>query len=240
MSNDAQEKLALEGGGRLSDDEVVARVVDGEVGLFELLMRRHNQRLFRVTRAILRNDADAEDAVQQAYLSAYQRLGQFAGAAQFSTWLTRIAIHASLARLRKDRHRIEVVSDGPRQEEMMSKLPSPSENPEETVGRRELTALLEQAIDELPEIYRVVIMMRQVQQLSTAETAECLEVTEEVVKVRLHRATGMLRAALEGRVDALAAQSFPFLGVRCDRIVASVLEEIDKLPPPARGKRAQS
>ncbi len=215
-------------------------MVDGEIGLFELLMRRHNQRLFRVARAILRHDADAEDAVQQAYLSAYQRLGQFAGAAQFSTWLTRIAIHASLARLRKERHRIEVVAEGPRHEEIMSKVAAPSENPEESASRRELTALLEHAIDELPEIYRVVIVMRQVQQLSTAETAECLEVSEEVVKVRLHRATGMLRAALAARVDSLAAQTFSFLGERCDRIVAGVLDEIGKLPPPSRGKRGQS
>jgi RNA polymerase sigma-70 factor (ECF subfamily) len=215
--------------GDLSDEAVVARVLAGERALFELIMRRHNQRLFRVARAILRDDDEAEDAVQQAYISAYERLAQFAGAARFSTWLTRIAIHTALARLRRTRQRAEVTS-GPEPEEVMSKLPSPSENPEEQVSRRELTVLLEHAIDELPDLYRVVVMMRQVQQLSTAETAECLDVSEEVVKVRLHRGTAMLRQTMAQRMDDMAAETFAFLGARCDRIVAAVMRAVADKP----------
>jgi RNA polymerase sigma-70 factor (ECF subfamily) len=229
MRNDPIEKLALARAGGLSDEAVVDRVRSGERALFELLMRRHNQRLFRVARAILRNDADAEDAVQQAYLQAYRRLDQFAGAARFSTWLTRITIHTALARRRQARQRAEVPMAPPQQEEMMSKLASPSEDPEVQVSRRELTALLERAIDQLPEIYRVVVMLRQVQQLSTAETAECLEVSEEVVKVRLHRGTALLREAMTARLDAVATETFGFLGERCDRIVAGVMDAIDRL-----------
>jgi RNA polymerase sigma-70 factor, ECF subfamily len=213
----------------LSDEAVVARVLAGERALFELIMRRHNQRLFRVARAILRDDDEAEDAVQQAYIAAFERLAQFAGAARFSTWLTRIAIHTSLARLRRTRQRAEVTS-GPEPEEVMSKLASPSENPEEQVSRRELTVLLERAIDELPDLYRVVVMMRQVQQLSTAETAECLEVSEDVVKVRLHRGTAMLRQAMAQRMEAMAGETFAFLGERCDRIVAAVMRAVGGEP----------
>jgi RNA polymerase sigma-70 factor (ECF subfamily) len=215
-----------------SDEALVARVLAGERAQFELLLRRHNQRLFRVARAILRQDAEAEDAVQQAWISAYRRLDQFAGAARFSTWLTRIAIHAALARLRQTQRRAEVGLDRSPQEEPMSQLPSPSPDPEEQASRRELTVLVERAIDELPDIYRVVIMLRQVQQLSTAETAACLEVSEEVVKVRLHRGTALLRDSLSARVDAVASDSFAFLGTRCDRMVAGVLAAIARLPPP--------
>jgi RNA polymerase sigma-70 factor (ECF subfamily) len=217
----------------MSDEEIVARVLAGERALFELLMRRHNQQLFRVARAILRHDAEAEDAVQQAWISAYQRMDQFAGAARFSTWLTRITIHAALARLRRTHQRNEVAWETPEQEERMSQVRSPSPDPEEQASGRELTALVERAIDDLPEIYRLVVMLRQVQQLSTAETAACLEVSEEVVKVRLHRGTAMLRDAMTARVDALAAETFAFLGARCDRIVAGVLAALAALPPRA-------
>jgi RNA polymerase sigma-70 factor (ECF subfamily) len=216
----------------ICDEDVVARVLGGEAALFELLMRRHNQQLFRVTRAILRNDADAEDAVQQAWISAYQRMDQFAGAAKFSTWLTRIAIYAALGKLRQSRQRAEVALDETPEEERMSQLPSPLPDPEAQVAGRELTALVERAIDELPEIYRLVVMLRQVQQLSTAETAACLEVSEEVVKVRLHRGTAMLRAAMASRIDSLTADAFSFLGERCDRIVKNVLAAIARMPRP--------
>jgi RNA polymerase sigma-70 factor (ECF subfamily) len=218
----------------MTDEEIVTRVLAGESALFELLMRRHNQQLYRVARAILRHDAEAEDAVQQAWISAYQRMDQFAGAARFSTWLTRITIHSALARLRRTQQRNEVAWQTEQEEERMSQLPSPNPDPERQAAGRELTALVERAIDELPEIYRLVVMLRQVQQLSTAETAACLEVSEEVVKVRLHRGTAMLREAMAARVDALAADTFAFLGARCDRIVAGVLAEIAALPPRAK------
>ncbi len=210
----------------LSDEDVVARVRGGDTAIFEILMRRYNQRLFRAARAILRDDAEAEDAVQQAYLATYAHLDQFAGTARFSTWLTRIAIREALGKLRTRRRRGEVELDVQREETTMKD--EPDETPEEYADRRELVGILESAVDGLPEIYRVVFMMREVEQLSTSECAEVLELSEEAVKVRLHRARAMLREGLFARVDKSLAGTFPFLGARCDRIVAAVMA---KLPP---------
>ncbi|MDB4971162.1 MAG: polymerase, sigma-24 subunit, subfamily [Myxococcales bacterium] len=207
----------------LDDQEVVTRVLAGENALFEILMRRYNQRLFRTVRSILRSDAEAEDAVQQAYISAYTKLAQFAGAALFSTWLTRIAVHEALARTRRRNRLAEVDLE---ELEAMKPIVSPERSPEEQLSGREDAAQLEAVIDALPEGYRVVFMLREVQQLSVAETAECLELSEENVKVRLHRAKAMLRDALYARLESAAPRSYPFLGARCDRMVAAVMVAI--------------
>jgi RNA polymerase sigma-70 factor (ECF subfamily) len=213
-------KPALASPPTLSDEEVVRRVCAGEVALFEILMRRYNPRLFRVARAILRNDGEAEDVVQQTYLSAYANLAQFAERASFATWLTRIALNEALSRSRR---RVRLAEVEPADVE----LPAPSQpTPEDDASRHELTGLVEAAIDRLPEIYRVVFMMRAVQELGTAETADSLGLSEEAVKVRLHRARGLLRHALEARVDSAILEAFPFLGERCDRIVNTVLAAI--------------
>lgn len=208
----------------LSDEEVVDRVRRGETALFELILRRHNQRLFRVARAVLKDDVEAEDALQQAWLAAYAHLDQFAGAAQLSTWLTRIALHAALARRRQRLRRSEVVfADG--DDAMDEGRPRPS-TPEQEAHAREMATLVERAVDELPEIYRLVFVLREVQEMSTAEAAACLEVTEEVVKTRLLRARAMLREAIATRADAAAPDAFRFLGARCDRMVARVMAEL--------------
>jgi RNA polymerase sigma-70 factor (ECF subfamily) len=209
----------------LTDVQVLERVKAGEPALFELLMRRHNQRLFRAVRAILRDDAESEDAVQQAWISAYTNLAQFAGEAKLSTWLTRIAIHEALARVRR-RERL-----GERPLEGAVPMATEQRSPEEQASGRELAAILESAIDELPEAYRSVYMMREVQQLPVAETAECLELSEENVKVRLHRAKAMLRDSLSARVERSAVDAYPFLGPRCDRIVERVLAHILRRTP---------
>ncbi|HEY2747489.1 MAG TPA: RNA polymerase sigma factor [Polyangia bacterium] len=209
-----------------TDEQIVTRVLAGDSALFELIMRRHNQRLFRAARAILRNEAEAEDAVQQAYISAFEHLDQFQGDAQLATWLTRIAIRAALARLRGIKRRGETELELQPQEEAMSAHRPSAETPEQQVATRELTRIVENAVDELPEIYRLVFVMREVQQLSTAEAAACLEVSEDVIKIRLHRAKAMLRDAMSSQVDAAAAEAFAFLGARCDRIVAAVLSRI--------------
>jgi RNA polymerase sigma-70 factor, ECF subfamily len=212
----------------LGDEEVIARVLAGETPLFELILRRYNARLFRIARAILRNDAEAEDAVQEAYLSAYQHLGQFHGDARFSTWLTRIAIRAAMGRVRVRSRRAEVDLADEAKEEIMSRAGAHIEDPEASAGRRELTALVEEAIDQLPEIYRVVVMLREVQQLSTGEAADCLEVSEEVVKIRLHRAKAILREAMASKVDRVAVEAFAFLGPRCDRMVERVMTALSR------------
>lgn len=206
-----------------SDEEVVARVLAGETAQFEILMCRYNQRLFRAVRAITRVDADAEDAVQQAFLAAYVSLGQFAGAAAFSTWLTRIAIREATARLSRRRRLAEVAQAA---EDEARALADQARSPEEDAAGRELGGILEAAIDALPEAYRVVYVLREVQQLSVAETAACLDISTENVKIRLHRAKARLRAELHGRVAGAPSDTFVFLGARCDRLVAAVLARI--------------
>lgn len=206
-----------------SDEAVVRDVRAGDAARFEILMRRHNQRLFRTARAILRDDAEAEDVVQQAYLSAFAKLDQFRGDARFSTWLTRIAVHEALRRMRKqgrlsDLDVIEAADDS------AAALPAPS--PEDDASGGELRALLEEAIDSLPESYRVVFVMRDVEELDTRETADCLDLSEEAVRVRLHRARKALREWLYERADSLTAEAFHFAGERCDRIVHHVLSRI--------------
>jgi RNA polymerase sigma-70 factor, ECF subfamily len=212
----------------LSDEEVVARVLAGDLPLFEVLMRRHNQRLYRTARAIVRDDAEAEDVMQETYVRAYAALGQFEGRAQWATWLTRIAVNEALARVRARgrfvaREATEVMED-----DVMAKEPPAvrSEGPEAAASARELGALVEHAIDELPDTYRTVFVLREVQELSTAETAACLDVSEELVKVRLHRARAELRRLMDARLGAATREVFDFHASRCDRVVAAVLERI--------------
>ncbi len=214
----------LEAFATLGDEEIAARVRGGELPLFELLMRRYNQRLYRVARAIVKNDSEAEDVTQQAYVNAYVNLHQFEGRARFSTWLTRIAVHEALSRARKQ-SRIAWPGDDT-QEDPMDRIASPAIDPEHQAFAGELGALLERAVDDLPETYRAVFVMRDVEGLSTSETAECLELSEEAVKTRLHRAKAMLRDALYDRAGLAAPTAFSFHLSRCDRIVAAVFEKI--------------
>ncbi|HXH07690.1 MAG TPA: RNA polymerase sigma factor [Vicinamibacterales bacterium] len=227
--------------GELSDMEIVSRVRAGETALFEILVRRYNQRLYRVARAILRDEAEAEDAMQQAYVNAYLHLDQFADRASFSTWLTRIAAHEALARARRRARAAPAVAiddPPPRAEEGMSLLSSSDPSPEHQAFAGELRALLEAAIDALPQAYRSVFVLREVEGLSTAETAECLDLSEEAVKTRLHRAKQLLREALYDRAGVAAPEAFQFHLARCDRVVAGVFERLAAahLPPaPAAG-----
>lgn len=209
----------------LKDEEVVARVLSGEIALFEILMRRYNQRLYRVSRIILRDDAEAEDVMQDAYVRAYEHLHQFAGKAAFSTWLTRIAIHEALARKRR-RGRQEELDALPMNGESMSIMKSSDPTPEATTATTQARELLEQAIERLPETYRTVVVMREVEDMSVAETASSLGVTEAVVKTRLHRAHAMLRKELYSRAKDRAPDLYQFHAVRCDRIVKNVFERI--------------
>ena len=215
----------------VSDDEVVRRVRGGETGLFEVVMRRYNQRLDRVARAILRDDAEAEDVTQQAYLNAYRHLDQFAGRATFSTWLTKIAVHEALARARRrgrfNNNEQEAVDDW--DGDTMDALKSPGPDPERQAFAGELRALIESAIEALPEHYRAVFVMREVEGMSTAESAECLDITEETAKTRLHRARMLLRDTLYERAGIESAAAFSFEAPRCDRVVAAVFEQIEAI-----------
>jgi RNA polymerase sigma-70 factor (ECF subfamily) len=212
----------------MSDEEVVRRIREGDGALFEILMRRYNQRLYRAVRAILPNDAEAEDVMQQAYINAYLHLDQFAGRAKFSTWLLRIAIHEALARARKSARLVTL--DGLAEAGLDVSGPADRmANPEHQMFATELHALLESAVDALPPIYRVVFMLREIEGLSTAETAACLEIQQETVKTRLLRARARLRHHLSARFGAVRVSSFQFHAVRCDRVVDYVLSRLGLL-----------
>jgi len=209
-----------------SDEQVVSRVLAGDSALYELLMRRYNQRLYRVARAILHNDAEAEEVMQDAYVRAYQHLADFEGRAKFSTWLTRIAVHEALARCRS-RSRYQSLDDSEEsQGGIMQSLASGGRDPEEMAYDGELGDVLERAILTLAEDYRLVFILREVEGMTTEETAESLSLSPENVKVRLHRARAALRKELYSRVGATTARSFRFHASRCDRVVNNVLRAL--------------
>jgi len=211
----------------LSDEEVVARVLGGETALFEILMRRHNERIYRAARAIVRDDTEAEDVMQQAYVNAYTHLRQFDGRAQFSTWLTRIAVHEALARARR-RGRYESLEDSS-VETFMPIQSGP--DPERQAFARELATLLESAVDRLADGYREVFMLRQVQGLTTSETAQVLDVSEDVIKTRLSRARAALQRDLLDQAGEASASAFTFGLSRCDHVVAGVMAQIAATQP---------
>jgi RNA polymerase sigma-70 factor, ECF subfamily len=215
----------------LSDEDIVARVIAGEAALFEIIMRRHNQRLYRVARAILRDDGESEDVMQDAYVRAYKNLAQFAGRAKFSTWLTRIAVHEALSRKHRRRNIQELDAMLEPEQSQMQELRSREATPEQGAVNRELRGVLEAAIGELPDKYRTVFVLREVEEMTTSEAADALDLTEENVKIRLHRAKALLRKQLFSQVGSSAHDVLQFHLSRCDRVVARVFLEINSLPP---------
>ncbi|HXY49067.1 MAG TPA: RNA polymerase sigma factor [Terriglobales bacterium] len=212
----------------LSDDQVVARVRAGETNMFEIVMRRYNQRLYRVARAILGNDNEAEDVMQEAYVRAYEHLDQFAGKARFSTWLTRIAVHEALTRQRRGHRYQELEPMSEDDKDPMDGFASLALNPEQQASNSQIRRLLEEAVERLPDAYRTVFMLRDVEEMSTSDTANVLEITEENVKVRLHRARALLRKTLYASAGMERKEAFNFHAVRCDRVVKNVFERIQK------------
>jgi RNA polymerase sigma-70 factor, ECF subfamily len=202
----------------MSDEELARRVVAGHTALFSVLMRRHNQQLYRAVRAILGDDDEAEDALQQAYFAIFRSLGGFEGRAQLSTWMTRIAVNEAFGRHRKRRRARELRS------ELESSPPPPLSTPADAAIGRELAAMVEEAIDELPETYRVVVVLRDVQELTTQEVATIVGASVEGVRVRLHRGRSMVRERLRERIGT--SEPFPFAGHRCDRMVAWVMAQL--------------
>lgn len=217
---------------QLGDDELVARVSRADHAAFETLMRRHNGRLFRVARTILKDEAEAEDALQEAYLEAYRHIRDFRGNAQFSTWLTRIVINQALMRVRKQKRDPVVVpitqSRGAPEGEIDPSgvndvVDESGESPSSAILRAEIRNLLEQKIDELPVAFRTVFVMREVEDMTVQETAECLSIPEATVRTRFFRARALLRDAIARDMDLAVLDVFHFAGERCDRIVETVL-----------------
>jgi RNA polymerase sigma-70 factor (ECF subfamily) len=208
-----------------SDEELVRRIYEGETALFEIIMRRYNRRLFRISRSILKNDEEAEDVVQDAYVRAYSQLNQYSGKSRFCTWLTKIAVYESLARFRR-RKRFREIDETIVNEKKIMGTTQDHQNPENVFLRRRLAEVLEGAIDSLPLKYRTVFIFRDVEGLTTEETAECVGISSEAVKTRLHRARAALRKTITAHAGETLGHIFPFDGVRCDRIVHAVMERI--------------
>jgi RNA polymerase sigma-70 factor, ECF subfamily len=206
------------------------KVAGAEETAFEAVMRRHNGRLFRVARAILKDDADAEDALQDAYLDAYRHMQDFRGDAQLSTWLTRIVVNQSLMRLRRQKRERTVIPidrhDRQNESAEVDVADAKAESPSNATLRAEVRQLLEQRIDELPVAFRTVFVMREVEDMTVEETAECLGIPPATVRTRVFRARALLREALARDIDTATVDVFGFAGARCDRIVAAVLTRI--------------
>ncbi|MGZ6130524.1 MAG: RNA polymerase sigma factor [Myxococcaceae bacterium] len=207
----------------ISDEALIGRVLAGDVQVFELLMRRNNTRLYRAIRSLVRDESEVEELMQQTYVLAYSRLRQFAGGAQFSTWLLRIGVNEALQQLRRERRWPRAAPDVLEEEPAMH---STDATPELRLARAQLNHLLEQLVDGLPESHRSVFVLREIQQLSTAEVAEVLGLTPDNVKQRLSRAKGLLRAALEQHTGESVTELYPFEAPRCDRVVSGVLAQL--------------
>lgn len=211
--------------GAEDDASLVRRVLTGDPMAFALLMRRFNRRLYRLARAILGNDAEAEDALQEAYLDAYRSLGQFRGDAALATWLSRLVVNECLGRMRRSARRQSVIplTPSPGDGEVEAVPSDEVGSPDAAADRAQMRVILERRIDALPEAFRAVFVLRAVEELSVEETAECLGIPAETVRSRHFRAKGLLREALAREIDLAERNLWQFAGVRCDEIVARVL-----------------
>jgi len=203
---------------------LVRRALAGDPDAFRAIIKVHNQRLYRIARGVLRNDAEAEDIVQEAYLRAFANLGAFRGQASLSTWLSRIVINEALGRLRK-RKRIAAMPENPEAEIIRFPL-NPSDDPERTMAQRQILELVERATDSLPDVYRTVFVARVIEGLSIEETADLLAVRPETVKTRLHRARTLVRKTLEDEIGPVLLDAFPFAGRRCERLTQAVMRRL--------------
>ncbi len=218
-------------GENLPDGELAQRIAAGDLDALQILMRRHNQTLYRTARSILKDDAEAEDAVQESYLLAYRAMDKFRGDAKLATWLVRIVVNEALGRMRKRKRRAEIielsgdsVQHGEDTEVNMNEV-SP-EQPEQAALRMETRRLLEAKIDQLPDAFRVVFVLRALEEMSVEEAADCLGIPPATVRTRYFRARGLLREALAREIDFSFESAFSFAGDRCDRIVAGVLARL--------------
>jgi len=212
-----------------SDPELAQRAAAGDTPAFEAIMRRHNQLLFRTARSILKSDEETEDALQEAYLQAWRAIGSFRADARLSTWLVRIVINQALGRLRRRSAQViplETAMESNDPDTRQALEDDPDRGPERTAMRTEMRRLIESRIDRLPDAFRVVFMLRAIEEMSVEEVAAALEMPEATVRTRFFRARGLLREGLSRDVDVALDDAFAFAGERCDRIVAGVLTRL--------------
>jgi RNA polymerase sigma-70 factor (ECF subfamily) len=210
----------------IADTALAARVAAGDGAAFELVMRRYNRRLFRIARSVLRDDADAEDALQEVYLAAYRAIGSFRGESSLATWLSRLVLNHCIARRRRGLRRENIVSIVA--DEALDDHEDDGDTPDRALVRAELRSLIERKVDELPELFRTVFVLRAIEELSVEETAQLLAIPEATVRTRHFRARSLLRESLTGEMDIAQEGLFGFDGERCDRIVARVLAGIPR------------
>jgi RNA polymerase sigma-70 factor (ECF subfamily) len=208
----------------LGDVQLVqlARQRDGTA--FRTIMQRHNRRLYRMARSVVLNDSEAEDVVQEAYIRAFINLDQFRGESSLATWLSRIVLNEALGRLRRRRPIVDLGTIENRAPSQIIPFPAAQLDPERAIAQREIQRLVEQAIDELPEAFRIVLVARIIEDMSIEETAELFGLRAETVRTRLHRARALLRVALKQHIDSALTDAFPFAGQRCARTTSAVLQ----------------
>jgi RNA polymerase sigma-70 factor, ECF subfamily len=211
------------------DAELAARAVARDAGAFRAIMQRHNRRLYRIARGILRNNTEAEDAVQEAYVSAFTHLASYRGESTLATWLSRIIMNEALGRLRLRRSTVDFAAlESVRSEAEIIQFPqsTPSDDPERTMAQRQILQLVEQATDNLPEAFRLVFVTRVIEGMSVEETSQLLGIKPETVKTRLHRARQLVRDQLDKQIGPVLMDAFPFAGRRCERLTKAVMARL--------------
>jgi RNA polymerase sigma-70 factor, ECF subfamily len=212
-----------------ADPDLVARALSRDEAAFRTIMQANNRRLYRLARGILRNDSEAEDVVQETYVRAFTHLESFRGDSSLATWLARIAMNEALGRLRRQRPSVDLGTLAPGVLEaqiIQFPLSAPSEDPEKSMAQREIQHVVEHAIDELPEAFRIVFITRVIEGMNVEETADILGLKPETVKTRLHRARNMLRDNVEKKIGPVVMEAFPFAGKRCERLTDAVLRRL--------------
>jgi RNA polymerase sigma-70 factor (ECF subfamily) len=210
-----------------SDDaELVRRALARDGSAFRTIMERYNRRLYRIARGILRNDSEAEDVVQEAYVSAFAHLQDFRGDSSLATWLSRITINEALGRLRRDRPAVDLAVAEARPEAQVIQFPQTGADPERTMAQRQILQLVERATDNLPEMFRIVFVTRVIEGMSVEETADLLGLRPETVKTRLHRARRLVREQLDKQIGPVMMDAFPFAGRRCQRVTTVVMQRL--------------
>ena len=215
--------------GGTEDSELVRRALARDEAAVRAIIKANNRRLYRLARGILRNDSEAEDVVQETYVRAFTHLADFRGDSGLATWLSRIAINEALGRLRRERPRIALsaLPEGALEAEIIQfPLPTAPDDPEKSMAQREIQHVVEGAIDELPEAFRLVFITRVVEGMNVEETAELLGLRPETVKTRLHRARALLRDHVEKKIGPIMMEAFPFAGRRCERLTEAVLKRL--------------